>query len=84
MGRGEGSTSEIQSKTVTLNMHNEQTYLRKFLDPLKTCKRYQPKFGRGNTEEGLSLAQFLKLYEMDPSYMTTRTRGFSRWGLAHP
>jgi hypothetical protein len=49
-------------------MHNEQIYLHKFLEPLKRCKQYQPKFGRGNKEEGLSLTQFLELYETDSFY----------------
>jgi len=49
-------------------MHNETTYLRKFLDPLKVCKKYKPKFGLGNKEDGLDLGQFLSLYGADPFY----------------
>ncbi len=46
----------------------EKTYLLKFLEPLKVCKRYKPKFGQGNKEEGLSLSQFHSLYSADPFY----------------
>ena len=49
-------------------MHNEAIYLRKFLDPLKVCKKYMPKFGKGNREEGLNLEQFVDLYNTDPFY----------------
>jgi hypothetical protein len=49
-------------------MHNEAVYLRKFLDPLKVCKKYKPKFGQGNKEDGLDLSQFLSLYAADPFY----------------
>lgn len=44
------------------------TYLKTFLAPLKVCKRYKPKFGQGNKEEGLSVEQFLELYSEDPFY----------------
>ena len=47
---------------------NENDLLKKFLDPLKVCKRYKPKFGLGNKEEGVSLDQFLDLYGADPFY----------------
>jgi hypothetical protein len=49
-------------------MHNEALYLKKFLDPLKVCKKYKPKFGKGNREEGLDLNQFINLYNEDPFY----------------
>jgi len=49
-------------------MHDEAIYLRKFLDPLKICKKYKPKFGKGNKEEGLDLEQFIDLYKADPFY----------------
>jgi hypothetical protein len=49
-------------------MLNETVYLRKFLDPLKVCKKYKPKFGQGNKEDGLDLSQFLSLYAADPFY----------------
>jgi hypothetical protein len=49
-------------------MHNEAIYLRKFLDPLKVCKKYKPKFGLGNKEDGLDLNRFLSLYSTDPFY----------------
>jgi hypothetical protein len=46
----------------------EKELLKKFLDPLKVCKRYRPKFGQGNKEGGVSLSQFLDLYGADPFY----------------
>lgn len=49
-------------------MATEKELLKKFLDPLKVCKRYKPKFGQGNKEEGVSLPQFLDLYGADPFY----------------
>jgi len=49
-------------------MHDENLYLKKFLDPLMVCKKYKPKFGMGNKEEGLDLNQFLSLYNADPFY----------------
>jgi len=49
-------------------MHNETIYLKKFLDPLRVCSRYKPKFGQGNKEEGLNLEQFIDLYSSDPFY----------------
>lgn len=51
-----------------LLMHNEELYLKKFLDPLKICKKYKPKFGKGNKEEGLDFDQFISLYDADPFY----------------
>lgn len=49
-------------------MATEKELLKKFLDPLKICKRYKPKFGHGNNGEGYSPAQFLDLYGGDPFY----------------
>jgi hypothetical protein len=49
-------------------MHNEVTYLKKFLDPLKVSKRYKPKMGQGNKEAGISLDQFLSMYGADSFY----------------
>lgn len=49
-------------------MHNEALYLKKFLDPLRICRKYKPKFGKGNREEGLDLDQFISLYNSDPFY----------------
>lgn len=49
-------------------MINESLYLRKFLDPIKICRRYKPKFGLGSREEGIELARFLSIYGADPFY----------------
>jgi hypothetical protein len=47
---------------------DEALYLKRFLDPIKVCRRYKPKFGLGNREEGLNLDGFLSLYGADPFY----------------
>jgi hypothetical protein len=49
-------------------MSTEQQLLKKFLEPLKTCKKYKPKFGQGNSETGVSIDQFMQLYGADPFY----------------
>ncbi|WP_224086269.1 hypothetical protein [Nostoc sp. MS1] len=49
-------------------MTDENLYLKRFLDPIKVCRRYKPKFGLGNREEGLNLEGFLSLYGADPFY----------------
>jgi hypothetical protein len=49
-------------------MHTETVYLKKFLDPLMICRKYKPKFGKGNKEEGLDINQFITLYNADPFY----------------
>jgi len=47
---------------------NEAIYLKKFLDPLRVCKKYKPKFGQGYKDGGLDLDQFINLYNSDPFY----------------
>ncbi|WP_219889063.1 hypothetical protein, partial [Chroococcidiopsis cubana] len=47
---------------------DESLYLKRFLDPIKLCRRYKPKLGLGNKEEGLDLTRFLSLYGADPFY----------------
>ncbi|MEG3938799.1 hypothetical protein QT995_11635 [Microcoleus sp. S36b_A3] len=49
-------------------MTDESLYLKKFLDPIKVCRRYKPKFGLGNREEGIDLMRFLSIYGADPFY----------------
>lgn len=49
-------------------MTDDNLYLKRFLDPIKVCRRYKPKFGLGNKEEGLNLDRFLSLYGADPFY----------------
>lgn len=49
-------------------MTDESLYLQKFLDPIKVCRRYQPKFGQANQKGGLDLAGFMSLYGADPFY----------------
>ncbi len=47
---------------------NEKQYLETFLEPVRKCKNYQPKFGQGNKENGFSLNEFKALYSADPFY----------------
>jgi hypothetical protein len=47
---------------------DENLYLKRFLDPIKVCRKYQPKFGLGSKEEGLDLTRFLSIYGADPFY----------------
>jgi hypothetical protein len=47
---------------------DDRLYLKKFLDPIRVCRRYKPKFGLGNREEGIDLAGFLSIYGADPFY----------------
>ena len=46
----------------------EKSYLETFLEPIRKCKSYRPKFGRGNTPEGLSPSEFKALYQADSFY----------------
>jgi len=46
----------------------EKHYLETFLEPVRKCKDYRPKFGQGNSDRGLSLIQFRHLYGSDPFY----------------
>lgn len=47
---------------------NEQEYLDIFLKPVKKCKSYRPKFGKGNKDKGLAISEFKALYSADPFY----------------
>jgi len=47
---------------------NEKQYLEIFLNPVKKCKEYRPKFGQNNAPEGLSLTEFKTLYGSDSFY----------------
>jgi hypothetical protein len=47
---------------------DDSLYLKKFLDPIRVCRQYKPKFGLGNREEGIDLARFLSIYGADPFY----------------
>jgi hypothetical protein len=47
---------------------DESLYLKRFLDPIKVCRRYKPKFGLGHREDGIDLAGFLSIYGADPFY----------------
>lgn len=49
-------------------MSQEKLYLSKFLNPIKKCKDYKPKFGNSKQQQGYSLSDFSKLYGSDPFY----------------
>jgi hypothetical protein len=58
----------VQVKNARFTVTDESHYLKRFLDPIKVCRRYKPKFGLGNKEEGIDLARFLSIYGADPFY----------------
>ncbi len=45
----------------------DEEYLELFLEPIRLCAGYLPKFGTDD-EDGVSLAQFRTLYGADPLY----------------
>jgi len=45
----------------------DKTYAELFLRPLRECASYKPQLG-GNTEEGVSVVEFTRLYGADPFY----------------
>lgn len=47
---------------------NDNKYLDLVLEPIRVCAKYKPKFGQGTKGDGLTLAQFQKLYQSDPFY----------------
>ena len=49
-------------------MTTEEKYIEMFLDPIRKCKDYKPKFGKSQNADGVSLDGFLKLYGADPFY----------------
>jgi hypothetical protein len=49
-------------------MNREQDYMDIFLEPIRKCKAYKPKFGESQNEQGVSLSGFLTLYGSDPFY----------------
>lgn len=48
--------------------NKDHQYLETFLIPIRKCKSYRPRFGQGNSPEGLSLPEFRNLYRADPFY----------------
>lgn len=46
----------------------ESEYLEIFLDPIRKCASYTPKFGTSSRENGLDVAGFRTLYGSDPFY----------------
>jgi hypothetical protein len=46
----------------------ETRYLEIFLQPVRKCKSYKPKFGQGSRDKGISFDEFKALYSTDPFY----------------
>ena len=46
----------------------EKQYLEIFLAPVRKCRSYRPKFGKGSKDNGLSLDEFKTLYGSDSFY----------------
>ncbi len=49
-------------------MTTEEKYIEIFLEPIRKCKDYKPKFGESQNVDGVSLDGFIKLYGSDPFY----------------
>lgn len=49
-------------------MQEESVYVDIFISPVRKCRHYLPKFGKGTAEEAVSLPIFLNLYGSDPLY----------------
>jgi len=46
----------------------DKQYVNLFLEPIKECLNYKPKFGNASKQDGYSLEDFLELYGSDPFY----------------
>ncbi|MFH0731139.1 MAG: hypothetical protein V2B19_32945 [Pseudomonadota bacterium] len=46
----------------------EKQYIETFLKPVRKCKDYRPKFGKGTKDKGFALTEFKELYASDPFY----------------
>ena len=51
-----------------LRVDNTQAYVETFLEPIRKCKTYRPKFGQGKNSDGLTVGEFKDLYGNDPFY----------------
>lgn len=49
-------------------MTTEEKYIEIFLEPIRKCKDYKPKFGESQNSDGVSLEGFMQLYGSDPFY----------------
>ncbi|MDR0645538.1 MAG: hypothetical protein LBG46_00680 [Elusimicrobiota bacterium] len=49
-------------------MIQENKYIEFFLEPIRKCKDYKPKFGESQNPEGLTIEGFLNIYGRDPFY----------------
>lgn len=58
----------MQVENIEFNVTEDLLYLKNFLDPIKVCRKYKPKFGLGNRDEGIDLVSFLSIYGADPFY----------------
>ena len=50
-----------------MEMDRDKRYLEIVLEPIRVCRLYKPKMGRGD-KQGLSLKDFQRLYREDPFY----------------
>lgn len=46
----------------------EEKYINIFLEPIRKCKDYKPKFGESQNSNGVSLDEFMQLYKSDLFY----------------
>jgi len=49
-------------------MTTEERHIEMFLEPIRKCKDYKPKFGESQKSGGVSLDGFMQLYGSDPFY----------------
>jgi hypothetical protein len=62
-----GQKSGIADDLNNTSTHNDK-YIELFLDPIRKCKEYKPKFGESQNTDGVSLEGFLELYGSDLFY----------------
>ena len=48
--------------------HSDEVYREIFLNPIRVCKNYRPKFGQSKNSQGVTLDNFKDLYGSDPFY----------------
>lgn len=48
--------------------HDESVYIEIFLEPIRKCSAYRPKFGDSSNNDGFNQSEFKSLYGADPFY----------------
>ncbi len=51
-----------------MTTHDENAYIEIFLEPIRKCSAYRPKFGNSSNSDGFNLSDFKTLYGADPFY----------------